>query len=240
MNVTNHIAYSHAAPPSPAPKGGAPAVDIASLPFTECVEETPVFEVPEAMRREGAAALSAGDYVQSLGLEDLFPGTGLADAFDADASFRTALRAAARDDMFLPNPKLSDAANEAIKGLGASLMTSWRASHTDWAALTALFASRGLQLDGPTFMAGLAGLVSGSAVSGSLIDIVGITGRPVVHSWHQDNGLAGQVTAMLGFPPANGYVGPGVFRYIPHLGTSPQQTLCCACMPPVAESITCA
>lgn len=187
-------------------------MDPGSLQFTASIGGAPVFAVPEAMRAEGAPLLGPDDYVRTLGLEELFPNTGLADLFDRDAAFRRELRRAAREDMFTPDPRLSHDANAAIKGLGASLMVSWRASPGNWAALSALFAAHGLPLDGAAFMAGLAGLVSGAAVSGSLIDIVGITGRPVTHSWHQDNGLPGQVTVMLGFPPASGYSGPGVFR----------------------------
>lgn len=188
-------------------------VDVASLPCTPHVEDVAVFPVPEHMRREEHAPLTDDDYVRFVGLEELFPGSGLAEVFDSHAKFRTDLRRAARNDMFVPNPKLPDSANEQIKSHRASLMVSWQQSHTGFANLTSLFRSQGVALDGPSFMQGLGGLVSGQDVSGSLIDIVGITGKPVRHSWHQDNGLEGQITVMLGFPPSNMYCGAGVFRY---------------------------
>ena len=190
-------------------------MDLSSLPVTDCISDVPVFPVPEHMRRPSSNDLTAveGAFVKHVGLEELFPGTGLADLFDEDGAFRTELRRAARDDMFVPNPKFSDAANEQIKDLKASLMVGWRHSPTQFESLTRLFEARGLApLDGPAFMGRIGALVSGSSVSGSLIDIVGITNKRIRHSWHQDNGLEGQITVMLGFPPEDRYEGPGVFR----------------------------
>jgi len=50
-------------------------------------------------------------------------------------------------------------------------------------------------------------------VFGSWMDIVGVRGRGVAHSWHQDSGLH-QITVMLGFPPEDGYRGRGVFSHV--------------------------
>ena len=51
-------------------------------------------------------------------------------------------------------------------------------------------------------------------MTGSWLDIVSPKGgrRRAAHAWHQDSGLE-QWTAMLGFPPGDGYEGPGVFSH---------------------------
>ena len=48
------------------------------------------------------------------------------------------------------------------------------------------------------------------------IDIVGIVGRRISHSWHQDTGMCpgGDArTVLLGFPREDGYDGCGVFSH---------------------------
>ena len=41
------------------------------------------------------------EHVKFYGLEDLFPGTGLEAAFNSSAEFRTGIREAMRDDLFI-------------------------------------------------------------------------------------------------------------------------------------------
>jgi len=138
-----------------------------SLPCTARVQDTPAFPVPEHMRRQHAAGLADKDgaFVRFVGLEELFPGTGLSDLFDEDAAVRTELRRAAREDMFIPNPQFSDEGNGKIKDLKSSLMVGWKAAPNSFANLTGLFRARGLPgLDGPTFIGCIGGLVSGTGV----------------------------------------------------------------------------
>jgi hypothetical protein len=68
-------------------------------------------------------------------------------------------------------------------------------------------------LDGPTFLSTLTALCGPSPhVFGSWMDIPGVKGRPVHHSWHQDSGLD-QRTVMVGFPPTDRYSGVGVYSH---------------------------
>lgn len=85
-----------------------------------------VYEVPSRLRQPGAARYDpAKDYVKFVGLEDLFPGTGLANLFNTSADFRKGLRAAMRDDLFVSNERFSDEVNAKLKDMGSSLMVSW-------------------------------------------------------------------------------------------------------------------
>jgi hypothetical protein len=171
--------------PAAAGAGGPSASPAAAhvLPGTESAE-VPVWEVPERLRMLGVPRVESHGSHHSL--EDLFPGSGLADAWDTNSALRTALRLALRTDLFAPFlPASWDARRVACAtGLGAACMVSWKAAaDRECAAFTAAFAEHGVRLSGGEFVLGLGGLC-GPAAAGSLIDIVPL-GRRVVHSWHQ-------------------------------------------------------
>lgn len=174
-----------------------------------------VYEVPSRLRQPGAARYDpAKDYVKFVGLEDLFPGTGLANLFNTSADFRKGLRAAMRDDLFVSNERFSDEVNAKLKDMGSSLMVSW-SSVTDADScpkISQVLDAHDIQVEGELFMQTISQLChSGTVTTESLIDIVTI-GRTVTHSWHQDSGQD-QVTVMFGFPPVDDYSGPGVFSH---------------------------
>ena len=79
--------------------------------------DVPVFEVPPARRRPGANPPER-PHVQSHSLEDLFPGTGLADAWDESLELGKAVRKAMRDVLYTPDPNRSEKVNRAIRSLG--------------------------------------------------------------------------------------------------------------------------
>lgn len=174
----------------------------------------PVWQVPEPLRMPGASACT--QHGHHVSLEDLFPGTGLAEAWDTQSSLRTALRRALRDDLFAPLLDFkSDAHREAALSLESACMISWynaveaaATGRVSFDRFTAAFREHGLSLDGRTFVQTIGGLC-GPTPHGSLIDIIPLQ-RIVNHSWHQDCGVA-QDTVLLGFPPRDGYEGGGVF-----------------------------
>ena len=156
-----------------------------------------VFDVPSDLRRPGAEAVV--EHVKFFGLEELFPSTGLQEKFNADAAFRTAIRRAIRDDLFVPDPKASDKVNAAISSLSSSLMVNWKSSRTGYASLTKVFADNAVQnLTGRTLSR--LGKLCGPVSHGSLIDITSTGRKQERHSWHQDSGLD-RFTVMVGFPP---------------------------------------
>lgn len=152
------------------------------------------------------------EHVKFYGLEELFPGTCLEAAFNSSAEFRTGIRKAMRDDLFIEDNNMSDEANAAIRSLSSSLMVNWKTSKTGYAAFTELFEQHGVAgLDGKTFIQTL-GALCGEESHGSLIDITGTGRRKERHSWHQDSGLE-RFTVMLGFPPESKWSGVGVFSH---------------------------
>ena len=153
------------------------------------------------------------EHVAFFGLEELFPGTGLEEIFNSDARFRTNIRRAMREDLFVPDDAASEKANAAISSLASSLMVNWKTSPTGYAALSGVFIDHGVEnLSGESFIQTLGGLC-GEESRGSLIDITGTGRRRERHSWHQDNGLERQFTCMLGFPPESDWEGVGVFSH---------------------------
>ena len=152
------------------------------------------------------------EHVKFFGLEELFPGTSLQEVFNSSAEFRTGIRKAMRDDLFVEDESVSEKANAAIRSLSSSLMVNWKTSATGYAAFTALFEQYGVKdLTGETFIQTLGGLC-GAESHGSLIDITGTGRRQERHSWHQDSGLE-RFTVMLGFPPESDWEGVGVFSH---------------------------
>mmetsp|Transcript_26442 Transcript_26442/g.49902 ORF Transcript_26442/g.49902 Transcript_26442/m.49902 type:complete len:236 (-) Transcript_26442:188-895(-) len=154
-------------------------------------------------------------HVKFYSLEDIFPGSGLADIFDADAQFRAQLHQAAREDLFVPSKQLGADANNRIKSPGSTLCVAWtRAESISCDNISAVFSAYNVDLDGSGFISKLGDLVrQGSVTTGSLTDIVGIGRSKVAHSWHQDSGLD-QFTLMMGFPSENHWDGPGVFSHV--------------------------
>ncbi len=169
-----------------------------------------MYEVPDDLRRAGSSRVE--EHVTFYGLDELFPGSGLGETFNASAAFRTAIRAAMREDMFVPDPSKRDKINTAISSLGCSVMVNWKRSKSGYAALTKVFESNGVRgVTGEAFILALGGLC-GTESHGSLIDITGTGRRKERHSWHQDSGLDRR-TVMLGFPPSDGFDGVGVFSH---------------------------
>ena len=200
------------APPAHSVSSGAGASGLpGALPAS-----VPVWAVPESLRLPGAAAVES--HGRHVSLDALFPGSGLADAWDERASLRTAVRQALRDDLMAPllrgvgGPKRACALS-----LGTACMVSWSnalAAHAegkvDFSRFTAAFAEHGVRLSGEAFIRSL-GELCGAMPHGSLIDIIPLD-RRVAHSWHQDSGLP-RDTVLLGFPPRDGYEGGGVFSH---------------------------
>uniref|UniRef100_A0A7S0R1R9 Uncharacterized protein n=1 Tax=Pyramimonas obovata TaxID=1411642 RepID=A0A7S0R1R9_9CHLO len=176
-------------------------------------EDCIVFEVPEPLRAPESNRVA--DYVKFYSLEQLFPGSGLADKFDTDAQFRESLHQATRDALFVPSPKFSKEVNDRVKSAGSTLCVAWtRAETIACDEITKVFAANGVNLDGSAFVMKLGLLIrTGTVTTGSLTDIVGIGRNRVNHSWHQDSGLD-QVTLMMGFPAEDGFDGPGVFSHV--------------------------
>lgn len=152
-----------------------------------------------------------------VSLEDLFPGSGLADAWDTRSSLRTAIRKALRDDLFAPLLRGRSAAQiDAATSLESACMISWSnaveaadAGKVSFDSFTAALREHGVSsVDGLDFVRTI-GALCGPTPHGSLIDIIPLK-RSVAHSWHQDCGIS-QNTVLLGFPPRDGYVGGGVF-----------------------------
>lgn len=180
--------------------------------------DAPVWPVPEDLRMPGAPECT--DHGYPVSLEELFPGTGLADAWDTNAALRTSLRRALRQDLMAPLLKgLGEPQREAALSLESACMISWSNALDAHAKgkvsldrFTAAFRAHGLDesLDGERFVRTL-GSLCGRTPHGSLIDIIPLN-RVVAHSWHQDAGIA-QPTVLLGFPPRDKYVGGGVFSH---------------------------
>jgi len=159
-------------------------------------DDVEVYEVPERLRRPESGRNV--EFVEYKSLDELFPGSGLADAFHADAEFRTDIRRAMRDDLFVPDESLSEERNAAMRSLSSSVHVNWFESRTGYAALTECFARRGVLLDGETFIKTLGGLCR-EPCHGTLIDIASIGKQKIRHSWHQDSGYE-RFTVMMGFP----------------------------------------
>lgn len=170
-----------------------------------------------------------GTHLIYTGLDDLFPGLDLSDRFCSDGSFRTALRDAMREDVFDSSPEyaiMSERARRMLLLPDSSLQGSWhrggRGGGDDdvgvrMRRLTGVLRDH-LGDGAPTgdeFMEGIGGMC-GSRSTGHWIDIVGIVGRRISHSWHQDTGMCpgGDArTVLLGFPREDGYDGCGVFSH---------------------------
>jgi hypothetical protein len=153
-----------------------------------------------------------GTHIKFYSFDELFPHSGLGEKFDRSSKLRADIRAAAREDFFVSDATLSEEANNALKDPRSTLMSNWRKPN-EYAHLTEVFSRHEIALTGPVFIRALTDLCGSSPhVFGSWIDIIGVRGRAVAHSWHQDSGLE-QRTVMVGFPPSDHYDGTGVFSH---------------------------
>lgn len=152
-------------------------------------------------------------------LDQLFPeAPGLAQLFNSDAAFRHQLRAAARSDLsaqeqaprVLPPIASSMGDDETLQTFAGEFVGEGRLRLRPMPRLDAVMEGGGFQLTGRGFMARLFGLCDGICC-GSWTDIVGAPRRG--QRWHQDEGLD-TLTVMLGFPPADNFVGEGVFSQV--------------------------
>ena len=167
------------------------------------------WEVPEPLRMPGAKRVT--EHGRHASLDEIFPGSGLAEAWDTNGELRRALRHALRADLFTPPPQWSEKQIKFATELDSACMVSWSrvaSGERACAAFSAALAAHGVALRGDELLLGL-GALCGQQPHGSLIDIVPLR-RKVAHSWHQDSGIPSN-TVLLGFPPADGYEGGGVF-----------------------------
>ena len=206
------------AAPTAAPAAAAAAA-VSPLPSAgdtlpgKLSSEVPIWPVPEDLRMPGADECES--HGRHYSLDELFPNSGLADAWHTNAELRTDLRAALREDLFAPTlpEKWSDKQRSFALDLGSACMVAWGGAARGEMGVDAFskaFAKHGIDLSGRDFLLGVSGLC-GSNPHGSLIDIIPLN-RRVAHSWHQDSGIS-SMTVLLGFPPRDGYEGGGVFSH---------------------------
>ena len=180
-----------------------------------------------------------GSHISYIGLDDLFPSVNnFSSEFCSNGQFRTALRQAIRELIFDSSPEYANMSEKARRMLllpDSSLQGSWQrkirrhgaSDNVDIIAaregkLTAILSNH-LGENAPTgdeFMETI-GQLCGSGATGHWIDIVGIVGRRISHSWHQDTGRCpggGTRTVLLGFPKEDNYDGVGVFSHVVKLG----------------------
>jgi len=174
-------------------------------------EDADALLVPPPLRNEGD---SIDNHITFYAWNDLF-GAKLrfSETFNSNAQFRTALRIAARRDF-----TSEGASTFLVNDLRNSLSGNWLLkncekrsfSYTTQVLVQNFPASA---LDGTAFFDRLFQLCPETPHRFcSWMDIVGIVGRSIAHSWHQDSGR-NQRTAMIGFPPCDSYKGIGVFSH---------------------------
>uniref|UniRef100_A0A7S2K0Q4 Uncharacterized protein n=1 Tax=Leptocylindrus danicus TaxID=163516 RepID=A0A7S2K0Q4_9STRA len=166
-----------------------------------------------------------------LSLDDLFgQELGMSAKFNDDASFRLALRAAIRQDIFDSTPfyrNLSEKAASVLLLPDSSLEGSWRKpvdygsdirmKHTTKVLVDAFdcIADRTNIPTGDELLDKI-GSACGAKPSTHLIDIYGVQDRKISHSWHQDSGISpdSSKTVLWGFPAEDNYEGCGVFSHV--------------------------
>jgi hypothetical protein len=193
--------------------------------------------IPKTASKRSSSSPIAGAHSISIGLDDLFPNLEFSDKFSSDGKFRNDLRNAMREDVFDSSPAYANISEKARRMLllpDSSLQGSWRrcrfeGGNNDDDGATTAAATRMVGLTkalrmhlgdgaptGDEFMERI-GSMCGSGATGHWIDIVGIVGRRISHSWHQDTGICpgGDTrTVLLGFPKEDDYDGPGVFSHV--------------------------
>ena len=180
-------------------------------------QEAQAYAVPPLLRQASShATQELLDHVKFFSWDALFPGAGFSKVFNENGAFRRELRIAARQDF------TGDATSALTQTMAADLRSSlagrWiieRARKSEFPSTTIVLAKYlpEKSIDGESFFNGLFDLVpEAPSRFGSWMDIVGVIGRKVPHSWHQDSGRQ-QHTLMVGFPPSDGYSGIGVFSH---------------------------
>ena len=193
-------------------------------------EYADAYDCTELMRRYdieiGEAIKPHSESVSFVGFDDLFPDCGLSDLFHTNASFRTAIRMAARYDFSQlrdDDPDTEAGANRRFNTHDSgrdSIMKFWLDDERMWrqnllfCQLTTVFQNYlpHSNLDGDTFMTTLINLCGDEPKFGSWMDIVGVLEKNLEHAWHQDSGFSHK-TVMVGFPISNNYEGLGVFSH---------------------------
>jgi hypothetical protein len=166
-----------------------------------------VLLVPTELQGARYQALSkTHEYIQFLSFDDILPPSlGFSAVFNANSHFRRELRRAARIDF------------------GASGSSDPSSASGKWPLVeypaTSLVLKKFItpSLSGELFFSSLYSLLGRSEGEDrfcfqSWMDIVGVRGRKINHSFHQDSGKP-QKTIMIGFPPADDYEGLGVFSH---------------------------
>ena len=165
-----------------------------------------------------------------LSLDDLFgKELGLSAKFNSDVSFRRALRAAIRQDIFDSTPfyrNLSEKAASVLLLPDSSLEGSWRKPNDYGAEIrmkqtTKILAEAFDDCNSSDIPTGdellhKIGSLCGTRPSTHLIDIYGVQDRKISHSWHQDSGRSPESskTVLWGFPAEDNYEGCGVFSHV--------------------------
>jgi hypothetical protein len=152
-------------------------------------------------------------HIRFLGWDTLFPGSNMGAVFHGNSHFRRDLRRAARQDFVRPLQLKESVKQAMVNDDASSLQSSWRVEN-DFDCMSQVFIQYGLDtITGQSFVRALSDLCGDTPyVFGSWIDIVGIRGKRLNHSWHQDSGLD-QNTVMVGFPSADHFEGTGVFSH---------------------------
>ena len=206
----------------------------------KCNEDAPAFPLPEGAAPGQDGDVISHEHIQSMSLDELFPGLSFSDMFASSTEFRTALRAAMREDIFDTTPayaKMSEKARRMLLLPDSSLQGSWKCKDGRWERkgsanpeqdsgtgsahrmkkLTQIL-SKYLGAGAPTGddFCDVIGSLCGSNPSTHWIDIVGVQDRRIPHSWHQDTGRSPNgdtKTVLLGFPPEDDHDSVGVFSH---------------------------
>lgn len=206
----------------------------------KCNEDAPAFPLPEGAAPGQDGDVISHEHIQSMSLDELFPGLSFSDMFASSTEFRAALRAAMREDIFDTTPayaKMSEKARKMLLLPDSSLQGSWKCKDGRWERkgstnpekdagtgsdhrmkkLTQVL-SKYLGAGAPTGddFCDVIGSLCGSNPSTHWIDIVGVQDRRIPHSWHQDTGRSPNgdtKTVLLGFPPEDGHNSVGVFSH---------------------------
>lgn len=141
-----------------------------------------------------------------LSLEAVFPASGLSAAFHSGPEFRTALRLAARADLFDSSTVGSDSKRQrALHAPSSTVVLDWRRGALGCPRMDAVLESAGVALSGCALLSRLSALCraegSSDSPAGSLTDIVSNGRAGSAHSWHADSGLRSN-TVLLAFAAA--------------------------------------
>lgn len=190
-------------------------------------ENAPSFVFPEDEEEgSGKTVIPEGSHWENLSLDFLFPDLNFSEKFCNTEAFRRELRDSMREDIFDSTPAYRGMSEKARKMLllpDSSLQGSWRCREDGKERATLRMSKLTNVLkeylgtaapSGDEFMETI-GKLCGQKPSTHWIDIVGIAGRKIPHSWHQDTGSSsgGRRTVLLGFPKENNYDGVGVFSH---------------------------